>query len=36
MKMNFHDKKVKKLISILIIVLIAAMVGTAVLPFIIG
>gem|GEM_PF-6713975 len=34
--MNFHDKKVKKLISILIIVLIAAMVGTAVLPFIIG
>ena len=34
--MNFHDKRVKKLISILIILLIAAMVGTAVLPFVIG
>ena len=31
-KMNFHDKKVKRLISILIIVIIVAMVGTMILP----
>ena len=34
--MNFHDKRVKRLISILIIVIIAAMLGTAILPSLIG
>lgn len=31
--MNFYDKKVRRIISIIIILIIVAMVGTAVLPY---
>ncbi len=33
--MNFHDKKFRRIVSIIILVLIAAMVLTMVLPYII-
>lgn len=36
MKMNFHDKKIKRLISILIILIIVAMLGTMILPSLMG
>ena len=32
--MNFYDKKVRRIISIIIIVLVAAMVVTMILPYI--
>ena len=33
--MNFHDKKFRRIISIIILVLIAAMVLTMILPYVI-
>ena len=33
-KMNFYDKKIRRIISIIIIVLVAAMVVTMILPYI--
>lgn len=33
--MNFHDKKTRRIISIIILVLVAAMVLTMVLPYVV-
>ena len=35
MKMNFYDKKVRRLISVIILVVILAMVATMVIPYLI-
>mgnify|MGYP001771396396 CR=1 FL=1 len=35
MKMNFHDKRFRRIISIIILLLIVAMVLTMVLPYVI-
>lgn len=34
-KMNFHDKKFRRIVSIIILVLVAAMVLTMVLPYVV-
>lgn len=34
--MNFNDKKVRRIIAIVIMIIIAAMVGTTVLPALMG
>lgn len=33
--MNFYDKKVRKIVAIVIMVIIVAMIGTSVIPYLI-
>lgn len=35
-KMNFHDKRTRRIVAIIILVVIAAMVATTIIPYIMG
>lgn len=35
-KLNFHDRRVRRIMAIVILVIIAAMVATSVIPYIVG